>query len=140
MATTTIPAVKAALYDLLKAELSVRVEWARPSEDALPLESVFFAGVKSTQAAEAMGNQRRDETYTFELVVAVHRDGDDPRACELRMWEIVSAIEAVVRANPRPIPAPLFDVQYAGVEQQPHQAEGQRISDAVIRIAARARI
>lgn len=140
MATTTIPAVKTAILTLLQAALTVQVEWAKPSHDALALESVWFEGTTSQQRAEAIGNQRRDETYVLELIVSIAQNGDDARGCELRMWELVAQIETVIRANPKPIPAPLFDVQFAGVEQRPMQVEGQRLSEALVRIAARSRI
>lgn len=143
MATSTIPAVKDAILTLLKAWPAldgVQIKWARPSEDAIRKESIWFEGTKSQQRAEAMGNQRRDETFIHELVVSVLRDGDEPRGCELRMWELVAEVETVVRQNPRPMPAPLLDIQYAGADQVPHQAEGQRCSEALVRIAARSRI
>ncbi len=141
MATTTIPATKAALLTLLQAALDdVQVEWGKPSHDALAQESVWFEGTRLTERATAMGQQRRDETYTLELIVSIALDGDDAQACELRMWELVAEIETVVRANPKPIPAPLFDIQFAGAEHRPSQAEGQRISEAVVSIAARSRI
>ncbi|MDP2712307.1 MAG: hypothetical protein Q8O56_13905 [Solirubrobacteraceae bacterium] len=142
-ATTTVPAVKAALYDLLKARpglAGVQVEWARPSHDAMQPEAVWFEGTKTKQRAQAMGHQRRDETYILELTVSIVLDGDEARACEYRMWQVVADIEACVRENPRPIPAPLFDVQFDGADQQPAQAPGQRLSEATVRIAARSRI
>ena len=143
MATTTIPAVKTAILALLQAASGlegIQVEWGRPSKDAMRQESVWFDGTTSTQRAEAIGNQRRDETYIIELVVSVALDGDEAQACELRMWAIVAAIETVIRQHPKPIPAPLFDVQFAGADHRPMQAEGQRISEALVRLAARSRI
>jgi len=145
-ATTTIPATKVALLELLQNTVSLdglQIEWARPSEDALAQEALWFEGTKSTQQPQAIGNQRRDETYVLELVVSVLRDGDDPQACELRMWEIVADVETIVRANTRlgggTIPG-LFDIQYAGADQTPTQAPGQRVSEALVRVAARGRI
>ena len=141
MATSTIPAVKTALLALLVAELDpVQVSWAKPSQEAIAHESVWFDGADSTQRAEAMGNQRRDETFTLELIVSCIRDGDDAQGLELRMWEIVADVEQLVRDNPKPIPAPLFDIQYGGAKQRPAQAEGQRLSEAVVSINGRARI
>lgn len=143
MATSTVPAVKAALFTLLRdwpGLGGVQIEWARPSEDAMALESVWFGGARLAQKAEALGNQRRDETYTLDLVISIRRDGDEPQLCEQRMWDIVAEVEQLLRENPKPIPAPLFDVQFAGARHEPHQAPGQRYSDAVVAIAARSRI
>jgi len=141
VATSTIPNTKAALFDLLVTALDgIQMEWARPSEDAMAPESVWFEGTEGQQGAETLGNQRRDENFTLKLLVSVLRDGDDARGVEMRMWEIVAIIETVVRQNAKPIPAQLFDIQYAGATQTPHQAEGQRASEALVRIAGRARI
>lgn len=141
--SSTIPAVKQALFDLLAARpglAGVQVAWAQPSPDATQQDAIWFEGTTSNQKAEALGNLRRDETYVMELVVSVLRDGDTARAAELRMWEICGEIEDTVRENPKPIPAPLFDIQFSVANQHPSQAEGQRISDVLVRIAARARI
>lgn len=143
MATSTIPAVKAAIFELLRARpglAGVQIEWDRPSDDAMQHEAMWFLGARQTQKAEAMGNQRRDETFTLELLVSIRRDGNEPQLCELRMWEVIGEIEQLLRQNPKPIPAPLFDVQFAGAEHQPHQAPGQDFDDAVVAIAGRARI
>jgi hypothetical protein len=84
-----MPLTKDALLELLVDALDgIQVEWARPSEDAMQLEAVWFEGTDSSQKVEAIGNQRRDETFVLELVVSVLWDGDEPRAVELRMWEI----------------------------------------------------
>lgn len=144
MATSTVPAVKAALLELLKVRpglADVQVEYARPADDAMAHDAMWFEGARLAQKAEALGNTRRDETYTLDLVVSIRRDDDgNPQACEERMWEVIAEVENQLRETPKPIPAPLFDVQFAGATHRPHQAEGQLYSDAVLAIAARSRI
>lgn len=145
MATSTIPVTKTAVFALLRATAGldgIQIEWAQPSEDALRPESIWFEGTESAQTVEAIGNQRRDETYVIKLLVSVLQNGDDAKGCELRMWALVAAIEAAVRANPKPPgrPVELFDIQFAGANQVPSQGPGQRISEAVVSIAARSRI
>lgn len=46
-----------------------------------------------------LGRKRLDESYTVRVLVEVFQYGDDQRACEDRLWEIVAEVELALIAD-----------------------------------------
>lgn len=137
MAASSAPAAKAALLALLQADAGlsgVQVEYAHPGA-AIQQESIFFNRTTENDSSVALGQRKRDEDYTLEVVVSVARDGNDPQGCEERCWALVAAIEDVVRANPDLSRTVSKFALYDGADVTPYVEGGQRITEAVCRVA-----
>lgn len=142
MRASTIPEVKGALLDLLRAsgELDgVQVEWAHPGPNALAAEAVYFGDAQATERPVVNGNRRRDESYSLDVVVTVEQYGTDPRPVEERAWALVAAVENVVRDNPRPTPEALIAGVAAKRQANFVDTDG-RVSEVVVSVNVRARI
>lgn len=136
MAASSAPAAKAALLTLLQADLGsgVQVEYAHPGP-AIQQESIFFNRTTENDTSVALGQRKRDEDYTLEVVVSVARDGNDAQGCEERCWALVGHIETVVRANPSLSGTVAKFALYDGADMTPYAEGGQRIAEAVCRVA-----
>ncbi len=105
----TIPLAKAQILATLQARAGlagVLVRWGYPTESPADRERIFIddaTGVGRQWAA--LGQLRIDETYKLTIPVEVFQEGDDPMACELRMWAIVAEVERAV----------LNDITLAGI-------------------------
>lgn len=101
MATSTIPAYKAALHAALEARVELRnvqVSYGAP----LPApadELVWLAGVEGEQEAAALGAQRREETFRLTIIIDVFVQGQNQRAATDRAFELMAIIETVLRAD-----------------------------------------
>jgi hypothetical protein len=102
MASSTIPAVKAALVSVISAALpTVTVTWGIPRGDK-GREWVMVGDVPGIQRAAALGRQRRAETYTVEIEVSVVRAGiEKPQNVTERAFAILEEIEDALRADER---------------------------------------
>lgn len=143
--SSTCFSVKKSLLTNLAARsdmAAVQVEWARPSTDAIQQESLWCEDTENIEDALQLGQLRREEDYTLNLIVSVERDGDDAEGCEARMWDIVAAIEEELRQNNTPAGSDQ-GVRWAllsGWRHIPGVSEGKRVSEIVLRIRVRARI
>ena len=123
MASSSVPLVKRTLITLLKARpalAGVQVEWTHP-EDRIEKESMFFLTTELLEVSGQLSQGTRHETYTLNLWVVVHKDGNDPQATEERCWALVAEVEAQLRATPDlGITQPnvkSLTAQFAGAEQ-----------------------
>jgi hypothetical protein len=129
---------KAALLTLLRADSGLRVckSSTRTPAPAIQQESIFFNRTTENDTSVALGQRKRDEDYTLEVVVSVARDGDDAQGCEERCWAIVGHVENVVRANPTlSAHGRTKFALYDGADMTPYAEGGQRIAEAVCRVA-----
>lgn len=103
MATSVIPAVKAALVTEITAAVpaGVSVVWGDPRGGREP-DTVIVGNVTGEQAAAALGRQRRRETFTVQVHVTVERpDLQTPQAVAERAYVIAGEIEDALRADER---------------------------------------
>jgi hypothetical protein len=105
MAYSTIPACKAQLLTTLQARpglAGVLVQWGMPSEEPSDRERVYVDDATNVEREWAgLGQLRIDESYSLHVHVEVAQRGNDPRACEERMFAIVAEVEqAAVLAPP----------------------------------------
>lgn len=145
MASTSAPAVKAALLALIKTGglTGVQITYAHPG-GVVQQEYVFFHKTTERETAAALGYRRRDEDYVIELIVGVARDGDNAQTGEERCWAIVAVIENLVRANPgqgSDVMSAIVSgwVVWGGAEMTPLIESGQRLAEAVCRIEVKNR-
>lgn len=107
--TSTAPAVKTWLYNLLVANLTpspgsrLRVFYNDPGTD-LPDDVVSVSNVlnrTTTYAAFVGGGGANylDETYTIEIVIDAYRGGDNAITAEARAWVLEGAIEQLIRGD-----------------------------------------
>lgn len=142
MSTSTVPALKGAVLDLLAAApalAGVQVEWTHPGPNALQAECVYFGDSIVDEQAVVNGNRRRDESYRLDVVVSVEHYTTDARATEERAWQLAAAIEDVVRQNPRPLPE-VLSVMVGGKRQANYPDTDGRVSEVVVSLSCRARI
>ncbi len=150
--TSTVPSVKRALLALLadRPDLAgVQLAWSRPSLDAMQNEVIWFGDTEIKETTRALGRQRRDETAVIELVISVQRDGDDAETCEQRTWALAGEVELTLRDNSE-VPGGnsgllgaddrVFWVHLIATKQTNGQAEGKRITEAVLSLECRGRI
>jgi hypothetical protein len=110
MAYSTIPAAKAQILATLQARpglAGVLVRRVVPTGEVPPEpERVYVDDVVDISRDWAMlGLLKVDEEYTIKVLVEVWRDGDDPVACETRLFEVVAEVEQAI----------VSDVTLAGV-------------------------
>ena len=101
MATSTVPAFKAALLAALQARptlSTVQVTYGAPLPSPAD-EYVWLADADGEQETAALGAQRREEYYDLTVYVAVYRAGEDQQATTERAFELVAELEEVLRAD-----------------------------------------
>lgn len=139
--TSTVPTSKTAILAAIatrSALTGIQQEWAHPGP-SIEAESIFLGGVESNDEPATMGNQKRDEFYTVEVIVSVQQGGDDAKTIEVRMWALVAEVEQAIRADST-LGAAVLSAQIAGKTQRPYIGPEERISEAVVRVKCRARI
>jgi len=102
MATSTVPALKAALLSLLvaRAGLSgVQVVYGAPLPNP-GREFVSLGGTDGMQETAALGRLRREEEYRLTIYVSTIREGQGQQACTERAFEIAAEVENAVRSDP----------------------------------------
>jgi hypothetical protein len=102
MATSTIPALKAALLSLLAARTNlsgVQVVWGAPLPNP-GREFIALAGTEGEQQTAAIGRLRREEEYRLTIYASTLREGQNQQACTERAFALVAEIEDAVRADP----------------------------------------
>jgi hypothetical protein len=110
MATTTIPACKAAILTILAADTdlaSVDRRWSPPTENEdvpVGLEAIFFGDTEIVDdnwasLGSSQGAGRRRENYRLMITVWVAQFGDDPQAAEQRAWDLWSQVYSDLRVD-----------------------------------------
>lgn len=108
--TSSVPRARAALFALLAADSTlskVKALWGplNPT-DRYPHEWLMLARpndgrtVESTQTPN-IGNHSRDEEYTLFLTITCARGGYDAQTLDTRAYELLSALELALRADPQ---------------------------------------
>ncbi len=141
MAATSAPAVKLALLAAFQASTTftaagVDVTYGAPSGTAITQEMIYFGITRERETSAAMGQQRRDERYSVEVIVDVILDGDDPQACEATCLAYVQEIENILRTRAAMATVAGFSgwCVFGRYEVTPYILEGQRLSEAVIEV------
>lgn len=145
MATSTIPAVKAALVAAFQARPAlsgVQVTWGVP-HDAIAREWICVGDVEGRQDSAAIGQQRRDEEYTVLVVVNVVRPSlESAQATAERCFALVAEVEQALRPLTAP-PLGVADLIWAFVTKTDLTETfdtDQRTARATVHVACRARI
>jgi hypothetical protein len=99
--STTQPSLKANLRDLLKLRSGlegVQISWGFPKSPAN--EFILMGDIHDDgEATGALGNQRREETYTLEVLVKVEKNGADQEATTKRAYVLRDEIAQQLRAD-----------------------------------------
>lgn len=103
---SSVPRAKAAILAMVQGTLTGlntagAITWAHPGGDP-PKEMVFLSDVEfddEQTAAMRTAPRYQDETYSVPVWVSILAEGNDPQSAEERMWEIVGAVENVIRAD-----------------------------------------
>jgi hypothetical protein len=166
MATSTIPAFKAALFARLQADTGlgaasppVLVTYGLPKQGQrdLPREWVFVGNTRSEdptngespyrggQSTGAMGQLRREERYVLEVIVSVTGPGvDGQQPCTERAFVIAGLVETSLRTWQAQANAIDLVVRWAlvtGLEHKEGVTEnGDHSCTATIDVACAARI
>ncbi len=100
MATTTVPRLKASLFNLLKARpglSNVHISWGiaagEPSADLIMLLNVPHSEISRTTG------QHRREDYTLELMISCIANGTDQQTLTLHAFAILAEIELLLTSN-----------------------------------------
>jgi hypothetical protein len=153
MPVSTAPAVKAALLTQLGARaglLNVGLNWSAPVDAALYApsgEDIYLGDVDQTQEYRRLGTLiPKDEHYTVQVIVQVHRAGNDPEGTEQRCWALVGEVENQLRSDPAVnntiVPAqqePYAQFESAAMVTRPSEPQGW-LAKATCRVAVGARI
>jgi hypothetical protein len=120
MATSSIPAVKAALITRLQARAGlygVSVTWGfTDAAGARAAEWVFVGNTRGDQTWTQQGRQSKEEDYTLDLIVSVVRKGLGVQTAEQRAWAIAAEVENELRSDPSVGLTPPYRLLQAQVE------------------------
>jgi hypothetical protein len=99
MLTSQVPAIKAALHELITAELvGVQVSYGHPGRN-MAREMVFIGDVSISQEFKALGGRTKHETFELDLIISVVKPGAQQRVATERAFELLATIEELLRAN-----------------------------------------
>jgi hypothetical protein len=144
---SSAPRVKKALLEKIEAEQAttfkgVQIRYAHPGV-TIQQEAIYFGKVILHETARAMGRKRREEDYDLEVIVDVAQDGDEAQPAEERCWALVAALEELLRPIPElpsgsePSGVVTGWVVWSSVEMTPYIEAGQRLAEAVCKIAVK---
>lgn len=108
--TSSVPRARAALFALLQADSTLQT--AKPlwgglnPADRVPHDALSMCRLPDGRTAEStqtpqIGNHSRDEAYTLFLTITVARGGYDAESLDTRAYELLSALELALRADPQ---------------------------------------
>lgn len=148
MATSTIPAFKAALLTRLQADAGltgVDLSYGVPFPRTPDREWVWLGNAEGEQETAAMGQRRREETWVQEIVVSCIKPA---RESQQTLTERAFAITAVIEDSLRTwsaLPGPVFGgvVRQAlviGTQLEELADESEREARVTIRVACANRI
>lgn len=147
---STAPIAKANILGLLQADSNlagVEIKYAWPDDPSQ--ECLAFGKTTQTESFPTMGNGRKREDYTLEMIVEVAQDGgestDAAQAAEERCWVIVGRIEALFspvgskgRLTFNSVDGVNLWANFAGAEMIPYPLGSQRVAQALVQIECRA--
>lgn len=114
MATSTIPAFKSALVARLQADTDlagVQVTYGLPAPKGPDREWVWVGNAQATQETAAMGQRRREEEWTQEVVVSCLTPvRESQETLTERAFEIAGVVEDSLRAWLAPSEGPFGGV------------------------------
>lgn len=103
MATSTAPAIKAALTAALEAafaaDTAVEVSYGAIALDEMRRQHVFLAGIAIDQTWAAIGARKRDEDLVLDGAVAVMTPGLTQQQATERAFELLAVVEDTLRSN-----------------------------------------
>ncbi len=146
MATSTIPALKAKLVELLGAAESlhdVQIAWGWPGGS--PARDLIIVGDvpewSQEPAALRAGRKPREESYAIEILIRVERSGVDQRSVSERAFEIAAEIEDVV-GDDWTLGGVVRDGEFAGgsLEEMASPSGDGRTSLLTLRVRCDARV
>lgn len=148
MPTSTVPALKAALLSRLQADAaigtngtlgSIQITWGDPVAPGPDRNWVALGDVKDNQVAAALGAQKREETYTMDILISVLRPvRESQQSTTTFAYSIAAAIEASIRAWGIRGTADPFSTSTTGVRTV--QVEGLDLTEPLDDQAREARI
>lgn len=140
MNPSSAPAVKKKLLELMEASSEfkgVQLCYGHPGP-AIQQEVIYFHRTVETDRPSVLGDQTgsnaREENYSFDVIVEITQDGDRYDLAEERCWQVIAAIETVVRNNITMQEAVKGWVLYAGAEMVPFWSDSQTHAQATCRI------
>lgn len=143
MATSSVPAVKAALVDtILPARPGLSgVEVAWYTHKALSREAVFLGEVEPVQRAAAIGGRSRNEEYDLEVVCHVRHPGPVARDAEERAWALVAEVEDACGDDPHlGLPGLVVRAQVARVEMNLYAGPREQVAEGTVYLKVEARL
>lgn len=146
MATSTIPALKAALVTRLTTALAgVTVTYGPPTPgEWVEQEFVWVGAARGEQATAAMGQKRREETWIQDIVVScVTANRNDQATLTARAFDIAGDVEDSLRAWSTTPPYFGDVVRHAlvvGMDLDEYANEKEREARVTLRVACANRI
>jgi len=137
MATSTIPAVKAALVAGLEARPalnSVQVSYGPPLPN--PSREMIWCGIATGQQ-DWQAMNLKGEQYELEVIVSVIREGQDMQAADERCFAIYAELENMLRAD-RTVGGAVALASVAGFELGEYVTDSQRESTLTVQVACEA--
>lgn len=142
MASSTVPAFKAALATALRARQAlhdVQITYGAPLP-APAREFLWLADVEGEQEPAALGAQRREESYLLTVIANVLREGQNQQAATERAFEIVAELEDELR-NDGSLASTVRFAQVAGpFRLEEMSSDTARAAQVTVTVAVRARI
>lgn len=100
---TVIPDARQAILDALRARgglANVQITRSHPGADRVQPRAIWLGAVENAdQRARVIGNKRRTEEFTVEVVVSVEYPGNDLDATEAELWPLVKEVAAALRED-----------------------------------------
>lgn len=142
MATTTIPAFKAALLQRLQARedlLNVQVTYGWPS-GAVKRESIMLGGVSGNQTFRTIGATQKMEEYQLTIYITVIREGTgNQQACDERALELMAQVEDDLRDD-LTVNNTVLTAEVSGFDLEPMASAETREARLTLTIDVMARI
>lgn len=141
MASSTVPAVKQALVDLLAARAAlakVQVSYGAPASPGREL--IWVGDAAGDQTFAALGVNHRDEEYTIQVVFSVLREGQDIRAADDRCFDLAAELESLLRANSTLSVSNVLWTEIGEFTLEEYASDTARESRLTVNVAVRARI
>ena len=142
MATTTIPAFKAALLQRLQqreALLNVQVTYGWPS-GSVHRESIMLGGVSGNQTFRTIGGTQKMEEYALTVYITVIREGTgNQQACDERALELMAEVEDDLRED-LSVNNTVLTAEVSGFDLEPMASAETREARLTLTIDVMARI
>ena len=142
-ATTTIPALRAALKTALEARSGLAgVQVSHGVPRAIARESIMLGDVDFTQqavSARGTGQHSRRENYTLALHIWVDSQGNDQKATSDRAFALMAEIESQLRTDPS-VSGTVHVAQIEGGKLEEQASDNARAALLTVNVACLGRI